>query len=406
MQAIEDADVSGKRVIVRADLNVPMGDGKVTDATRIDRFLPTLQNLIERKAKVMVMAHFGRPSGGKPEPDFSLLPVTRKLAEILKENNLLAGKVLFAEDCVGTAAQKTMEKLEDGQVAVLENLRFHKGEKANDEEFAKELAALADIYVNDAFSVSHRAHASTHAIASLLPSYAGLSMKAELDALNGALGTPKRPLAAVIGGAKVSTKIPVLTNLTSNVDMLIIGGGMANTFLFANGVNVGKSLCEPDFVDTVKEIYANAEKNGCQILLPSDVVVAEEFKAGAASEVCDTDSVAEDGMILDVGPVSLAELKEAIGKCQTLIWNGPLGAFEIEPFGAGTFELAKEAARLTTEGKLITVAGGGDTVAALNMAGASDDFSYISTAGGAFLEWLEGRELPGVAALELGNKEQ
>jgi phosphoglycerate kinase len=402
MKSIAKADVAGKRVLVRADLNVPVRDGKITDTTRIERFLPTVKDLLERGAKVVIMSHFGRPKG-KNVPEMSLLPVAQKLAQLLKDKHLLNAKVRFAENCIGPAAQKAVGELENGQVAMLENLRFHEGEEANDEAFAKELAQLGDLYVNDAFSCSHRAHASTHAIAWNLPAYVGPSMKAELDALSAALDNPKRPTAAIVGGAKVSTKIPVLTNLAKKMDMLVIGGGMANTFLFAQGVAIGKSLCEPDFADEVHKINAAAAESGCKILLPIDVVVADEFKEGAHNVTCDISEVAEDGMILDAGPKTVEMYKEHMQTCQTVLWNGPLGAFEMEPFGVGTFELAREAARLSRENGLISVAGGGDTVAALNTAGVSDDFTYISTAGGAFLEWLEGRELPGVVALEIGN---
>ncbi len=402
MKSIAKADVAGKRVLVRADLNVPVRDGEITDATRIERFLPTVKDLLERGAKVVIMSHFGRPKG-KVVPEMSLLPVATKLAHLLKEKHLLNAKVRFAENCIGPAAQKAVGELENGQVALLENLRFHEGEEGNDEAFAKELAQLGDLYVNDAFSCSHRAHASTHAIAWSLPAYVGPSMKAELDALSAALDDPKRPTAAVVGGAKVSTKIPVLTNLTKKMDMLIIGGGMANTFLHAQGVKIGKSLCEPDLADEVHKITAAAAESGCKILLPIDVVVADEFKEGAHNITCDLENINQDGMILDAGPKTVEMYKEHLQSCQTVLWNGPLGAFEIDPFGVGTFELAREAARLSREKGLISVAGGGDTVAALNTAGVSEDFTYISTAGGAFLEWLEGRELPGVVALEIGN---
>jgi phosphoglycerate kinase len=402
MKSIATADVAGKRVLVRADLNVPMKDGEVTDATRIERFLPTVKDLCERGARVVILSHFGRPKG-KHVPEMSLLPVAHKIAHLMKDRGFLNYKVRFAENCIGPSAQKAVEELENGQVALLENLRFHEGETENDDAFAKELAVLGDMYVNDAFSCSHRAHASTHAIAWALPAYVGPSMKAELDALDMALGDPKRPTAAVVGGAKVSTKIPVLTNLARKMDMLVIGGGMANTFLHAQGVNIGKSLCEPDLADEVHKINAAAAESGCKILLPIDVVAAEEFREGAHNITCELSEVPSEMMILDAGPKTVEMYKEQMAGCQTVLWNGPLGAFEIEPFGVGTFELAREAARLTRENGLISVAGGGDTVAALNAAGVSEDFSYISTAGGAFLEWLEGRELPGVVALEIGN---
>ncbi|MCP4933555.1 MAG: phosphoglycerate kinase [bacterium] len=404
MKSIARADVAGKRVLVRADLNVPVRDGEITDVTRIERFMPTVKDLLERGAKVIIMSHFGRPKG-KNVPDMSLLPVAQKLAHLLKDKHLLNAKVRFAENCIGPAAQKAVGELENGQVALLENLRYHEGEEGNDEAFAKELAQLGDIYVNDAFSCSHRAHASTHAIAWNLPAYVGPSMKAELDALSAALDTPKRPTAAIVGGAKVSTKIPVLTNLAKKMDMLVIGGGMANTFMFAQGQNIGNSLCEPDFADEVHKIFAAAKESGCKILLPIDVVVAEEFKESAHNVTYNSADVAADetGMILDAGPKTVDMYKEHLQQCQTVLWNGPLGAFEIKPFGVATFELAREAAKLSRENGLISVAGGGDTVAALNTAGVSEDFTYISTAGGAFLEWLEGRELPGVVALEIGN---
>ena len=402
LKPITDVDVAGKRVLVRADLNVPMQDGEVSDATRIERFLPTVETLIERGAKVVVMSHFGRPKG-EFKPEFTLLPVANKMAELLNGRGKLKDKVKFSENAIGPAAHKAVDGLEDGQVALLENLRYHPGEEGNSEDFAKELASLGDVYVNDAFSCSHRAHASTHAIAWLLPAYVGPSLKAELDALNMALGDPKRPVAAIVGGAKVSTKIPVLTNLATKMDVLVIGGGMANTFLHAQGLNVANSLCEPDFADTVHEIMDEANKSGCKIMLPVDVVVAKEFKAGAENHICDVKEVPDGSMILDVGPRSVALLKDEIANCRTALWNGPLGAFELDPFGIGTFELAREAAERSKRGELITVAGGGDTVAALNAAGVTDDFSYVSTAGGAFLEWLEGRDLPGVVALEIGN---
>ncbi len=404
IRSIDEVNVAGKRVLVRADLNVPMNAaGEVTDATRIERFLPTVKDLVERKAKVVILTHFGRPKG-RAVPEMTCLPVAKKLALMLKEAGLLNAKVKFAENVVGPAAIRAVDGLEEGEVALMENLRFHEGEEGNDEGFAQELAKLGDIYVNDAFSCSHRAHASTHAIAWLLPAYAGPSMKKELDALQKVTTNPDKPVAAVVGGAKVSTKITVLKALSAKMDLLIIGGGMANTFLYAHGIKIGKSLCEPDFADMAKEIMAEAEKNGCKIMIPHDVVVANEFKAHADNVAVDVHNVPDDSMILDAGPESVEALKVEIQKCKTLLWNGPMGAFEMEPFGIGTFELAREAGRLTREGKLETVAGGGDTVAALNMAGVSDQFTYISTAGGAFLELLEGRELPGVVALEIGNK--
>jgi phosphoglycerate kinase len=393
IKSIEDVDVSGKTVLVRADLNVPMEGGVVTDTTRIDRFVPTVKLLVERGAKVVIMSHFGRPKGQR-DKKFSLNPVAEALAQALGQ------EVKFASDCVGEVAEKAVWSLQPGEVLMLENLRFYPGETEDDENFARRLAVLGDIYVNDAFSVSHRAHASVHAITRFLPSYAGLNLMKELKALSAALDNPDRPAAALVGGAKVSTKITVLENLLPVVDQIIVGGGMANTFLLALGYDVGKSLCEPDFVDTAKQVMAKAEENNCEIVLPSDATCAKEFKAGAEAEVCALDSIPSDSMILDIGPQSIADLKVRLQNLKTLLWNGPLGAFEVEPFDKGTVEIARAAAELTKAGKLTTVAGGGDTVAALNVAGVTDDFTYVSTAGGAFLEWLEGKELPGVAALK------
>ena len=392
MRGIEDADVAGKRVLVRADLNVPMKDGQVTDTTRLDRVVPTIQSLSERGAKVVIITHFGRP-GGEKVPELSVAPVAAKLSE------LIGKPVKFVADCVGPVAAEGVNAMSDGDVAMLENLRFYAGETKNDPDFVKQLAENGDVYVSDAFSTSHRAHASTEGLGHHMPPYAGPLMMAEITALASSLDNPKRPVAAIVGGAKVSTKITVLTNLTKKVDVLIIGGGMANTFLFAQGKPVGKSLCEPDFKDTALEIIAAAEAEGCKIMLPSDVVVADEFKANASNQVVSADAVPEGGMILDAGPQAVNDLEAALEDCQTLIWNGPLGAFEMEPFGKATFALAEKAAELTKAGKLITVGGGGDTVAALNIAGVSDDFTYISTAGGAFLEWMEGKQLPGVMVL-------
>lgn len=393
LKTIEDADVTGKRVLVRADLNVPMQNGAVSDATRIERFLPTVRELSKRGARVVIMTHFGRP-GGQVDPSLSLAPVAAKVAELLPDL-----KVSFASDCIGAAAEEEIAKLSNGDVCVLENLRFHKGETDNDPAFISELVALGDLYVSDAFSTSHRAHASTEGVARHLPSFAGPLMMQEVNALKVALEAPKRPVAAVVGGAKVSTKIQLLTNLVNKVDMVIVGGGMANTFLYAQGVQVGKSLCEPDYIDTVENILGRAAESGCKIVLPTDVVVADDFAEGAANSIVDVNSVPEDKMILDAGPQSVAGLVEKLSGCKTLVWNGPLGAFEISPFGEGTFAIARAAAQATIEGQLTTIAGGGDTVAALNAAGVTGDFTYVSTAGGAFLEWLEGRALPGVVAL-------
>jgi phosphoglycerate kinase len=392
LKTTDGLDVAGKRVIVRADLNVPVRDGQVSDATRLERLVPGLRDLAKHGARVIVISHFGRPKGG-PDPQHSLKPVADKLGE------LLGRPVTFAGDCVGEAAERAVAALRPGDIAVLENLRFHKGEEKNDPAFAKQLAALGDIFVNDAFSAAHRAHASTEAIARLLPAYAGPLLMDEIDALAAALEMPRRPTAAVIGGAKVSTKIPVLTNLVAKVDKLIIGGGMANTFLLAEGVEIGKSLAEPDFTKTALEIMHAAKARSCEIILPHDVVVAARFEAGAPSRTVPTLEAPADQMILDVGPKTVAHYADVLSRCHTLLWNGPLGAFEIAPFGEGTFALARAAAAMTKSGALISVAGGGDTVAALNAAGVTDQFTYVSTAGGAFLEWLEGRTLPGIAAL-------
>ncbi|MGO4683652.1 phosphoglycerate kinase [Hyphomicrobium sp. 2TAF46] len=392
LKTTDGIDVKGKRVIVRADLNVPVRDGKVTDATRLERLLPGLNALADRGAKVIVISHFGRPKNG-PDAELSLRPIAETL------QRLLGREVAFSGDSIGAEAAGTVGKLNDGGVAVLENLRFHKGEEKNDPAFAGELAKLGDIFVGDAFSCAHRAHASTEGLTHFLPSYAGPLLMEEINALRTALEKPQRPTAAVVGGAKVSTKIPVLTNLVAKVDHLIIGGGMANTFLQAMGVAVGKSLAEPDFHGTARDIMAEAKQKGCEIVLPVDAVVATEFKEGAAHKVVTVSNVPDDAMILDVGPQSVARTSALLEHTRTLLWNGPLGAFEIAPFGDGTFALARAAAALTKAGKLVSVAGGGDTVAALNSAGVTDDFTYVSTAGGAFLEWLEGRELPGVAAL-------
>lgn len=392
LQTTDALDVAGKRVLVRADLNLPVQDGKVTDATRLTRLLPGLKDLAARGAKVVVISHFGRPKGER-RADMSLRAVADELAA------RAAVPVAFAADCVGPDAEAAVAELQPGAIAVLENLRFHAGEESNDADFARRLAALGDIYVNDAFSAAHRAHASTEGVAHLLPRFAGPLMMEEINALRAALDKPERPTAAVVGGAKVSSKIPVLTNLVGKVDKLIIGGGMANTFLLAQGTAVGASLAEPDQADTAREILVNAKAAGCDIILPLDAVIAEKFEAGAPSEVVAVADVPDSAMILDVGPRSVAAMTDLLGNCKTLLWNGPLGAFEIEPFGAGTFKLAAAAAELTKAGRLASIAGGGDTVAALNAAGVTGDFTYVSSAGGAFLEWLEGRELPGVAAL-------
>ena len=389
---LDDMELNGKRVLVRVDINVPLDNGRVTDDTRIQRIVPTLHDIMAAGGRPVILAHFGRPKG-KHVPEMSLGQLAEPLAAA-------TGKpVLFCADCRGHAAEAAIEAQGDDQIVLLENTRFYPGEEKTDPELAAEFAKLGDIYCNDAFSAAHRAHASTEGVARLLPSCAGRLMQAELRALESALGTPERPVAAVVGGAKVSTKLDLLGNLVSKVDMLVIGGGMANTFLAANGVDVGKSLCEHDMADTAREIAAKAAEAGCEILLPRDVVVAREFKAGAENRTCGVEDVAADEMILDAGPETVAHVAMALERAKTLIWNGPLGAFEIAPFDAATNAAAQQAAELTRAGSLISVAGGGDTVAALNHAGAGDDFTYISTAGGAFLEWMEGKELPGVAAL-------
>jgi len=386
------ADIAGKRVLVRVDLNVPMADGVVTDRTRIQRIVPTISELSQKGAKVILLAHFGRPKG-KVVPEMSLRPVAPALEEELDH------RVDFAADCTGEEAAKEIGEMAEGDVVLLENTRFHPGEEKNDPDLAKAMAEIGDIYVNDAFSAAHRAHASTEGIARLLPSFAGRTMQAELEALEKGLGKPAKPVVAIVGGAKVSTKIDLLQNLVKRVDALVIGGGMANTFLAAKGVDVAKSLCEHDLADTARAIMKEAETAGCAIVLPVDAVVAREFKAGADNETVDVSAVPSDTMILDVGPASVALINGWIEKAETLVWNGPLGAFEIAPFDAATVAAAKFAAEQTAAGKLVSVAGGGDTVAALNHAGVADRFTYVSTAGGAFLEWMEGKELPGVTAL-------
>ena len=393
-RTLDDAPVKGKRVLLRLDLNVPMENGRVTDATRIDRALPSVRDLMRGGARVVILSHFGRPKNG-PDKENSLEPVAGALAAHL------GSPVAFAADCIGDVAAHAIAKLGDGQVLLLENTRFHKGEEKNDPSFIGELAKLGDLYVNDAFSAAHRAHASTEGLAHKLPAYAGRGMQAELEALSAALEVPKRPVAAVVGGAKVSSKLELLGNLTKKVDYLIIGGGMANTFLAAEGKAVGKSLCEKDLLDTARAIIEEARASKCEIILPVDAVVAKEFKAHAASRTVSVDDVGADEMILDMGPKSAARIEVLLGTVKTLVWNGPFGAFELQPFDAGTNAVAKAAAALTDAGKLLTVAGGGDTVSALNQAGVADHFTYISTAGGAFLEWLEGKKLPGVEALQV-----
>ncbi|MDE9450730.1 phosphoglycerate kinase [Aliiroseovarius sp. Z3] len=391
-KTLDDMELDGKVVLTRVDINVPIENGKVTDDTRIQRILPTVRDILAAGGKPVLLAHFGRPKGQRV-PDMSLSVVQPALEAAL------GSPVKFAEDCIGGPAKKAVAALKSGEALLLENTRFHEGETKNDGLFAASLAALGNIYCNDAFSAAHRAHASTEALAYLLPSCAGRLMQAELSALEAALGDPERPLVAVVGGAKVSTKLDLLGNLVGKVNQLIIGGGMANTFLAAQGIDVGKSLAEHDMADTARDILAKAEDEGCSIILPSDVVVAREFAAGAKNETVAADACPADAMILDAGPETVARISEVFEAAQTLIWNGPLGAFEIEPFDAATNAAAKKAAELSAAGQLVSVAGGGDTVAALNKAGAAKDFTYISTAGGAFLEWMEGKTLPGVAAL-------
>lgn len=385
-------DVSGKRVLVREDLNVPMDGQRVTDDTRLRAAAPTIAELADKGAKVLVLAHFGRPKGER-NPEMSLAMVVKPLAEVLGR------EVSFIYDCQGEDAGKAIAALAPGSIAVLENTRFHKGEEKNDPALVDAMAALGDLYVNDAFSAAHRAHASTEGLAHKLPAYAGRSMQAELEALEKALGKPEHPVAAVVGGAKVSTKLDVLKHLVTRVDHLIIGGGMANTFLAARGINVGKSLCEHDLTGTALEILDAADKANCTVHLPYDVVVAKEFRANPPVRTVNVHEVAADEMILDVGPAAVEALADVLKTCRTLVWNGPLGAFETPPFDTATISLARTAAALTQDGSLVSVAGGGDTVAALNQAGVGNDFTFVSTAGGAFLEWMEGKELPGVAAL-------
>ena len=391
-KTLDDVDLAGKVVLTRVDINVPMEGGRVTDMTRIDKIKPTVDAIMAKGGKVVLLAHFGRPKG-KVVPEMSLGHVVDAVA------GSLGRKVVFGADCVGAVAAAAIAKADAGDVVLLENTRFHPGEEKNDPALAAEMAKLGQVYVNDAFSAAHRAHASTEGLARLLPAAAGRLMEADLRALEAALGAPKRPVVAVVGGAKVSTKIELLANLVTKVDHLVIGGGMANTFLVAEGIEVGRSLAEREMAETAREIRHRAQKAGCKIHLPVDVVVAREFKAGAASETVGVRDCPLDAMILDAGPKTVAELEGVFAGAKTLIWNGPLGAFEIEPFNAATNAAARAAARLTREGGLISVAGGGDTVAALNAAGAADDFTFISTAGGAFLEWMEGKDLPGVQAL-------
>lgn len=385
-------DIAGKRILLRVDLNVPVQDGKVSDATRIVRVAPTITELSDKGAKVILLAHFGRPKGEVVD-SMSLKPIAAAVEAVLDR------RVQFAADCIGDVAKAAVDRLSNGDILLLENTRFHKGEEKNAADFTEALAANGDIFVNDAFSAAHRAHASTEGLAHHLPAYAGRTMQAELEALEKGLGNPARPVVAIVGGAKVSSKIDLLQNLVKQVDALVIGGGMANTFLAAQGIDVGKSLCEHDLADLARTIMAEAEKAGCAIVLPVDGVVAREFKANAANETVAVAAIPADAMMLDVGPASVAKINDWIGKAATLVWNGPLGAFEIPPFDAATVSAARHAAAATKDGKLVSVAGGGDTVSALNHAGVADDFTYVSTAGGAFLEWMEGKPLPGVDIL-------
>ena len=393
LDALAAETARGGIILIRADLNVPLDErGAVRDATRLERLLPSLKKLSQNGFRIGVLSHFGRPQGQRVA-EMSLAPIASALG------NLLGQDVSFAEDCIGDVAQQALAVLPEGGICVLENTRFHASEEADDADFAAALAAPADAYVNDAFSAAHRAHASTHGITKHVPTYCGLAMQTELDALNAALGDPKRPLVAVVGGAKISTKLDLLGNLSAKTDILIIGGGMANTFLAAQGHSVGTSLCEDSMLATARTIMAEAETQGCTILLPRDAVVASQFAPNQSGETAAAHAVPNDKMILDAGPDAVGDICAAFDKAATIIWNGPLGAFEIEPFDAATNHAAQYAAALTRKGQLTSIAGGGDTVAALNHAGAGKDFTYVSTAGGAFLEWLEGKTLPGVAAL-------
>ncbi|MBV8426625.1 MAG: phosphoglycerate kinase [Hyphomicrobiales bacterium] len=391
-RTLDELDPKGKRILLRLDLNVPMENGKVADLTRIERVLPTIRELADKGGKVVLLAHFGRPKG-KHQPKESLAPVAQAL------ESALGTKVKFAPDCIGETAANAVGALKDGEVLLLENTRFHLGEEKNDPAFAEALAAHGDTFVNDTFSAAHRAHVSTEGLARLLPAYAGRAMQAELDALARALETPRRPVAAIVGGAKVSTKLELLGNLCAKVECLIIGGGMANTFLAGRGIDVGRSLCEHVLANIAREIEEKAKARGCEIMLPIDAVVATEFKAHVPHRVAALDDIKPDEMILDIGPRSIEAITGKLREVATLVWNGPVGAFELAPFDAGTVAIAREAASLTASGKLVSIGGGGDTVAALNRARVTEKFTYVSTAGGAFLEWLEGKALPGVEAL-------
>jgi len=392
-RTLDDADVENKRVLVRVDLNVPMENGKVADATRIERSAPTIKEIADKRGKVILLSHFGRPKG--PSPKDSLRPIAAEVARVIGR------PVAFAEDCVGPNAEAAIAAMKPGDILCLENTRFHKEEEKNDPAFVGALAKLGDLFVDDAFSAAHRAHASTEGVARKLPAFAGRAMQAELEALEKALENPARPLAAIVGGAKVSTKLDLLANLIDKVDVLIIGGGMANTFLAAQGCAIGKSLAEHDLADTARDILAKAQARSCEIVLPVDAVVAPKLETGAPARVVGVSAVDADEMILDLGPRSIEHVVSVLARTKTLVWNGPFGAFELEPFDNGTVEVAEAAAELTEAGKLVSVAGGGDTVAALNAANAADRFSYVSTAGGAFLEWMEGKALPGVEVLRV-----
>ncbi len=390
-RTLDDADLAGKRVLLRVDLNVPMEDGKVSDTTRIDRVLPTIREIADKGGKVVLLAHFGRPKGRDEK---------NSLKQIIPALTQALGRpVAFVDDCIGAPAAEALATAKNGDVLLFENTRFHAGDEKNDAEFVRALAANGDVYVNDAFSAAHRAHASTEGLAHVLPAYAGRTMQAELEALSAGLDNPARPVMAIVGGAKVSTKLDLLGNLVKKVDVLVIGGGMANTFLAARGIDVGKSLCEHDLVGTAREIEEKAKAAGCEILLPVDALVAREFKAHPSYRVVPADGVEPDEMILDAGPLSIAEVVLRLDKVKTLVWNGPFGAFELPPFDTATVAVAKAAAKRVKAGGLVAVAGGGDTVSAMNHAGVADDLTYVSTAGGAFLEWMEGKALPGVEAL-------
>ena len=390
-KTLDHADVKNKRVLLRVDLNVPMENGKITHATRIERIAPTIAEIADKGGKVILLAHFGRPKG--PDPKDSLKPIAAAVSHALKRH------VSFAEDCIGPKAEAAVAAMKPSDIILLENTRFHRGEEKNDPAFVAELAKLGDLWVNDAFSAAHRGHASTEGLGHKLPAYAGRTMQAELEALDKALGTPKKPVIAIVGGAKVSTKLDLLENLVTKVEALVIGGAMANTFLHAQGFNVGKSLVEKDMADTARRILAKAETAHCAIILPVDAIVASRFEANAPSHAYGVDAIPAEGMMLDVGSQSIERVKAAIDEAATLVWNGPFGAFEMHPFEKATVEIAQYAAARTRAGKLVSVAGGGDTVAALNVAGVADDFTYVSTAGGAFLEWMEGKPLPGVDVL-------